>query len=237
MEAVSGRERNGRALLVCAFVAVAGFHCGSDRKPSGSTGTGGAGGTATGGQAGGAATGGAGGQGGVGGTSSAGGAGAGGTAAAAGGGGAAGAGGNAGGGGAAGAGGSAGAAGAGGAGGMGGRGGGAPQTCPGGASGQARYPLCPGGPCQTNADCGNEPINVTYRCFHDEPASSCASASPGRCLPWIGGNCATHLNTCDCFDDLSAVACTAVGAGAYCAGTRSGPTGPDDCYVCALPQQ
>ena len=232
-----GGDWDGKGLLVCAILVATGFHC-SPSKVTGSGGMMGAGGSgggaagnlASGGQGGGAPTGGAGGKGGAAGAANIGTAGAGGTAAAAGAGGTAGA---AGAGGWAGAG---GATGAGGAGGTAGAGGYHPQPCPDGISTE---PYCPGGPCQTNADCVVQPGATTYKCFHDQLIDSCASASPGRCLPWLGGNCATHANTCGCFRvfSLSAVDCTAVGGGALCVGTTTGPTGPNDCYACSLTPQ
>jgi hypothetical protein len=237
MATVSGGDWGGKGLLVCALVAATGFHCGSSKMPgsSGMMGTGGsaggaAGSLSSGGQGGGAPTGGAGGKGGAAGASSIGTAGAGGTAAAAGAAGtpaAAGAGDSGGAGGTAGVGGTAGAAGAGGY---------HPQPCP---DGRYTYPNCPGGPCQTNADCVDEPGLPGYKCFHDQLIDSCASASPGRCLPWIGGNCATHTNTCPCFKFYSPSAgdCTAVGGGAQCVGTTTGPTGPNGCYACSFTPQ
>jgi hypothetical protein len=250
----SNRERcrNVNAVVVCVVVAFAGLHCDSgSRAPdtggmggagglAGSTGAGGGGaaggvgGSSDGGQAGGGgsgaegsggtAGGGAGGHGGSGGTAGAGG-GSGGTAGVDGGGGA----GGHGGGGAADAGGVGARGGAGAAGtGGGGMGGSAPR-CTGGRDGQLQDPSCPGRPCQTNADCGN-----SLKCFHAASITDCATASPGRCLMWIGGNCATHSNTCDCFVDRSQVTCAAVAPSASCipSPANSFLPPPDGCYAC-----
>jgi hypothetical protein len=235
MAPVSGREGDGKGLVVCAILAIFSFHCGPSKVAGaggmvGAAGSGGgaAGNFASGGQGGSAAIGGAGGA------STVGTAGAEGTLAAAGAGGSAGAGGTASAGGSA----AAGASGTGGTAGTGagGAGGAHPQLCP---DGHSIYPYCPGGPCQTNADCADQSVSIIYKCFHDQLIDSCASAAPGHCLPWVSGNCATHTNTCGCFNfpHPAAFTCTSVGGGASCVGTTIGITGPNECYGCSLTPQ
>jgi len=75
------------------------------------------------------------------------------------------------------------------------------------------------------------------KCFHATTITDCATATPGRCLTWIGGNCATHANTCDCFVDRSQLDCAAVASTSSCSQSPTNTffTNPAGCYACSPP--
>ena len=70
-------------------------------------------------------------------------------------------------------------------------------------------------------------------CFINAPITGCTAAPEGICMPFMGGNCSTHANHCDClrFDPSIPTITACAFQGTMCDGTEA-PTFAAGCWGC-----